>query len=116
MFDVQMARAYRLVKGREDKYRISDVDPRVIVAADGRIISMKGRKPRLLKQSVRSNGALAVQIGQPRLVHMLVANAFLENYGDYIYVRHKDGNKKNNHVSNLEWCSFEDLLVIFKES
>lgn len=40
-----------------------------------------------------------------KLVHRLVANAFLENPNKYIYVNHKDGNKKNNNIKNLEWCS-----------
>lgn len=37
--------------------------------------------------------------------HRLVATAFLENNGGNQYVNHKDENKANNHVNNLEWCS-----------
>lgn len=36
------------------------------------------------------------------LVHRIVAEAFLENYSLNLVVNHKDGNKSNNHVSNLE--------------
>jgi len=39
------------------------------------------------------------------LVHLLVANAFMENPNSYKQVNHKNGNKKNNKKSNLEWCS-----------
>lgn len=39
-----------------------------------------------------------------RRIHQLVANAFLE-HSSMKQINHIDGNKKNNHVSNLEWCT-----------
>lgn len=42
-----------------------------------------------------------------RLVHRLVAQTFLFNPNQLPEVNHKDFDKSNNHISNLEWCSKE---------
>ena len=39
-------------------------------------------------------------------VHRLVAESFIDGRDET--VNHKDGNKRNNHVSNLEWMSYSD--------
>lgn len=44
-------------------------------------------------------------LGKNRKIHRLVAKAFIPNPFCFPQVNHKDGNKKNNNVENLEWCS-----------
>lgn len=44
-------------------------------------------------------------------VHRLVAKAFLENPDDLLEVNHKDGNKHNNCVPNLEWINHRDNII-----
>lgn len=43
--------------------------------------------------------------GRTFLVHKLVAKAFLPNPDNKTIINHKDENKHNNHVDNLEWCT-----------
>lgn len=40
-------------------------------------------------------------------VHRIVAMAFLDNPNNYPIINHKDENPSNNHVDNLEWCTYK---------
>jgi hypothetical protein len=67
------------------------------------------RKGKILKQYVK-NGYLQVTltVNNKRKyinVHRLVAQAFIPNPNNLPQVNHKDENKQNNYVENLEWCS-----------
>lgn len=64
------------------------------------------RTHRYLHNFCGKDGYLRVQItGETKLVHRLVAEAFLPIEAGKDFVNHKDGNKQNNNVSNLEWCT-----------
>ena len=38
-------------------------------------------------------------------VHVILANCFIDNPNNYKYINHKDNNKMNNSLDNLEWCT-----------
>jgi hypothetical protein len=51
-----------------------------------------------------SNGKKSIQ----HYVHFLVAQAFIGNRNGRLTINHKDGNKLNNHISNLEYCTYAE--------
>lgn len=69
---------------------------------------------RFLKGEITRHGYIqyTLQInGEPRRyrAHQLVAMLFIEKpeSSETLVINHKDGNKLNNHVSNLEWCTYK---------
>lgn len=46
----------------------------------------------------------------PQQIHRLVAETFIPNPDNLPFINHKDGNKLNNCVENLEWCTAEQNL------
>lgn len=68
---------------------------------------------RILKQSIISSGYLRVCIhSKTRLVHRLIAESFYKNINNHLIVHHKDNDKKNNNILNLEYTT-QSLNVIY---
>lgn len=64
-----------------------------------------------LKLTKRKDGYLQVQLYEKKfLVHRLVAITFLGNKENLV-VNHKDGNKENNNVNNLEWVTSSENTI-----
>lgn len=96
-----MKEYWKPIIGYENLYKISNL---------GNILSL--RKNRILKHHMITGGYFVVQLskkGKSRnwLVHRLVAEAFIDNPNKLPEINHKDENKANNAVSNLEWCTHE---------
>ena len=70
------------------------------------------KKGRILKQQLHHNGYLRVGFyvngkNVHKLVHRLVAQTFIPNPNGLPEVNHKDGDRTNNNVDNIEWCTSE---------
>lgn len=77
---------------------------------DGYLINSLGEikniKGKIIKSSMSNSGYWFVNIkGKGYFVHRAICFAFIEKIEGKDFVNHKDGNKLNNELSNLEWCT-----------
>jgi hypothetical protein len=82
-----------------------------IISTLGRIKRIIPPK-RLLKPSINHNGYMKIGLwkdgkGKYITLHRLVALNFIPNPYQYPCINHKDENKTNNAVDNLEWCTYK---------
>ena len=74
-----------------------------VVYPDGEIYNLFGKR---LKYSVNPNGYRIITVNRKAYTfHRIVATLFIPNPDNKPFINHIDGNKKNNAVSNLEWCT-----------
>ncbi len=98
-----MKEIWKDIEGYEGLYQVSNL---------GDVRSLKyagGNKVKILKQG-NVNGYKRVSLHKNNkqknyFVHRLVAMTFIPNPNNLPLVNHKDENKTNNSVDNLEWCT-----------
>ena len=87
---------FRDIPGYEGLYEVSNLGR---VRRDGRILKPSKNKKGYLLVSLFKNG-----IERKAYIHRLVAQSFLPNPSNFPCINHKDENKTNNIIDNLEWC------------
>ena len=107
-----MKEIWKDIKDYEGHYQVSNLSR---VRSLDRYIKGKGhslqfKKGRILKPTKDRYGYLQVTLCKNNIkkeykVHRLVAEAFIDNPDNLPQVNHRDENKLNNNVDNLEWCS-----------
>ena len=85
-----------------------EIEKDYFVSIDGRIYSKRKFKKltELKQQKTGHKGYAKVRVNRKdKFVHRLVAISYLPNPCNKKNVNHIDGDKQNNHVDNLEWCT-----------
>lgn len=93
-----MKEIWKNIEGYEGYYKISNL---------GKVNSLRNKK--ILKPYL-SDGYYRVTLcvnGNRKIykIHRLVAKSFVLNTHNKLHVNHMDGNKINNNIDNLEWCT-----------
>jgi len=82
--------------------------PNYLISKEGQIYSIKTNKIKV--SEIYQNGYCRIEIcnenGNKKFyIHRLVAEVYIPNPNNYNQVNHKDLNKHNNNINNLEWCN-----------
>lgn len=108
-----MTEIWKDIKGYEDCYQISSFGR---IKSKRRYVKhnyggLKILKEKFLSSNNIDSGGYCIAVlckngGRKTFkIHRLVCLHFLKNNKNKPHVNHKDGNKSNNYISNLEWCT-----------
>ena len=112
MKNENMKEIWKDIKGYEGLYQVSNLGR---VKSLNREVQCKTglskRKGRELRPGIASNGYLMValynnRVQKCRTLHSLIAEAFIPNPEGFPCVNHKNGNRIDNRLENLEWVTY----------
>lgn len=103
-----MEEIWKPIKGYEGLYEVSNLGR---IKTLSRYIRNRKMPEKIKKLDKSKNGYLRIELSSNKikrkyLVHRLVAQAFIPNKKNLPCINHKDEDKSNNIVSNLEWCDY----------
>lgn len=105
-----MQEIWKDINGYEGLYQISNLGNVKSIQYFNHANNKIYPRNKLLKPLINEKGYFRVdlfKLGKTKRcrIHRLVAEAFIPNLNNFPEVNHIDGNKSNNRVDNLEWCT-----------
>lgn len=100
------------IKGYEGLYKISNYgNVKSLERYKKNHSKMAKVEEKDMKPYLNNNGYLYVNLNKNGIckhiyIHRLLMEAFVPNPNNYSCINHRDGNKLNNSLTNLEWCSY----------
>ena len=86
------------------------------ISTYGNVLSLKQKEPIILKPQNTGKGYYYVDLeGKQYKIHRLVASAFLDNPDNKPVVHHRDGNKHNNRLENLQFATYKENSVYYQK-
>lgn len=117
-----MTEIWKDIQGYEGFYQISNLGnvkslERVVDKGNG---ILQHRKERIMNKRESVDGYYIAKLNVNKestsiAIHILVARHFIDNPNNYPEVNHKDCNRKNNQVDNLEWCTHQQNVEHSKQ-
>ena len=98
-------------------YSLKDYEGLYSISKCGKMLSHRKhqpnggfRKEKILSTSINKSGYETVRLTKKsesitKTVHRLLLKNFIENFENFEEINHIDGNKLNNNLNNLEWCT-----------
>lgn len=111
---------WRDIAGYEGSYQVSNLgrvrslDREIVFVGRWGNVVRKIQPGKVLALSIGTKGYLGVRLGSKssvKLVHRLVAAAFIHNSQNMPEVNHKDYIRTNNHINNLEWSTSSENII-----
>lgn len=96
-----MQEIWKDIQGYEGYYQVSNLG-RVKSLRSNTILKINDIKGGYSQVGLSINGKQ-----KTKRIHRLVATAFLDNEFNLTQINHKDKNRHNNRVDNLEWCDYK---------
>lgn len=113
-----MIEIWKDIKGYEGLYQVSNIGNvkslnRVLKRIDNKKCSIREKilKPNLEKKGYQSVKLCYLKNSKMFKVHRLVAEAFIPNIENKPQINHKNLNKQDNKITNLEWCTAKENII-----
>lgn len=108
-----MQEIWKDIEGYNGFYQVSNLGR---VKSTGGWCGTSKRREKIRATSLTKDGYVKVRLlyqgkDKTERIHRLVAKAFIPNKDNKDTVNHKDGNKENNIVDNLEWVNRKEQMI-----